>query len=86
MNKSAFIRARVEPTIKEQAESILLELGITPTQAINMLYKYLVREQEWPISLKIPNSTSLKTFKDTDNNLNLVICKDTKEMFSKLGI
>ena len=34
MSKIAFIRARVEPELKETAENVLHELGITPTQAV----------------------------------------------------
>gem|GEM_PF-3779325 len=30
MTKSAFIKARVEPALKEEAENVLYELGIPP--------------------------------------------------------
>jgi hypothetical protein len=32
------------------------------------------------------NRVTLKTFKDTDANKNLVRCKNAKDMFEKLGI
>ncbi|MFY9589727.1 type II toxin-antitoxin system RelB/DinJ family antitoxin [Rickettsia endosymbiont of Halotydeus destructor] len=86
MTKSAFIRARVEPELKEEAENVLDELGITPTQAVTMLYKYVAREHKWPTTIKIPNTTTLKTFKSTDNKIGLITSKNTKEMFKKLGI
>ncbi|MCB0085296.1 MAG: type II toxin-antitoxin system RelB/DinJ family antitoxin, partial [Caldilineaceae bacterium] len=34
MTKSAMIRARMDPHLKEEAESILEELGISTTQAL----------------------------------------------------
>ncbi|HBD93053.1 MAG TPA: damage-inducible protein J [Spirochaetia bacterium] len=37
-------------------------------------------------NIKIPNAITEQTFKDTDNGINLIHCKDTSEMFSKLGI
>jgi DNA-damage-inducible protein J len=49
MSKSVFVRARMEPDLKKQAEYILGEFGITPTQAVTMLYKYLARRHEWPV-------------------------------------
>lgn len=86
MLKSSFIRARVEPAIKDEAEHVLYEMGITPSQAVGMLYKYLAREHKWPVPLNIPNTKTTKTFKDTDNNVGLTQSKDAKEMFKKLGI
>lgn len=38
MAKSAFVRVRIEPELKENAEHILKELGIRPSDAINMFY------------------------------------------------
>lgn len=86
MTKSAFIRARVEPELKEAAENVLDELGITPTQAVTMLYKYVAREHKWPTTIKIPNAVTLKTFESTDNKIGLIASNNTKEMFKKLGI
>ncbi|MEY4464019.1 MAG: DNA protein [Pseudomonadota bacterium] len=86
MTKSAFIRARVEPELKEEAESVLDELGITPTQAVTMLYKYVAREHKWPTTIKIPNAVTLKTFESTDNKVELITSKSIKEMFKKLDI
>lgn len=86
MTKSAFIRARVEPKLKEEAENVLDELGITPTQAVTMLYKYVAREHKWPTTIKIPNAVTLKTFESTDNKIGLIASNNTKEMFKKLGI
>lgn len=86
MLKSSFVRARIEPEIKTEAEYILHEMGISPSQAIVMLYKYLAREHKWPVPLNIPNAKTIKTFKDTDNKVGLTHSKDSKEMFKKLGI
>ena len=86
MAKTAFVRVRVEPKLKISAETVLDELGMSPSQAITMLYKYLMREHKWPITTKIPNDKTIKTFKDSDNQTNLTISSSTKEMFDKLGI
>ena len=37
--KTANVLARVEPEVKEEAESILNQLGIPASVVINMLYK-----------------------------------------------
>ncbi|EKD55074.1 MAG: DNA-damage-inducible protein J [uncultured bacterium] len=86
MNKAAFIRARVEPQLKIAAEHVLHELGITPTQAITMLYKRIAREHGWPLELKIPNVKTRKTLEETDKNIGLVECKNVDDLFKKLDI
>lgn len=86
MNKAAFVRARVEPQLKIAAENVLHELGITPTQAITMLYKRVAREHEWPIELKIPNAETRKAMEEADKGIGLVECKDINDLFKKLDI
>ena len=62
------------------------QLGITPTQAITMLYKRIAREQEWPLELKIPNAKTRRALKETDQGIGLVKCKDINDLFKKLRI
>lgn len=86
MSKTAMIRARVEPGLKTQAESVLKKLGITPTEAISVFYSQIKLRKGLPFDVKIPNKTTLKTFKDTDAGKNLVESKDIKDFFEKLEI
>ncbi len=86
MSKTAFIRARVEPELKENAEHVLDEIGITPTQAITMLYKRIARDQEWPLELKIPNDETRSVFEETDKGMGLVECKSVDDLFKQLGL
>ena len=51
--KTANVLARVEPEVKEQAESILGQLGIPASVAINMLYKQIIITQGLPFSLTL---------------------------------
>jgi DNA-damage-inducible protein J len=85
-NQTSFVRARIEPVLKIEAESVLSELGITPTQAIKMLYKRIARDQEWPLELKIPNQETLEVFEETDQGVGLIQCKDIDDLFHRLDI
>jgi DNA-damage-inducible protein J len=86
MTKSAFIHVRIEPGVKTQAEKLLDKLGISSSQAITMLYKYVIREHSWPLALKIPNDETRRAFEETDKGIGLIKCKNTAEMFKNLGI
>lgn len=84
MSKAAFIRARIEPELKDLAEEVLDELGITPTQAITMLYKKIARDHEWPIDLKIPNAQTRKALEETDKgDLSTLIRANNLELFER---
>lgn len=54
--KSSNLYARIEPDVKEQAESILSTLGITASNAINMFYKQIILQRGLPFDVKIPSS------------------------------
>jgi DNA-damage-inducible protein J len=41
MPKSDSIHARIEPKLKEEAETILKELGLNATQAITLFYQQI---------------------------------------------
>ena len=52
------LNIRTDKEMKEQAEAIFFELGLTMTTAINMFLRTAIRENGIPFSLKldIPNS------------------------------
>ena len=52
--KSANIMARVEPEIKEQAESIMEQLGLSASGVINMLYRQIILKKGLPFAVTLP--------------------------------
>ncbi len=86
MSKTATVRARLEPELKERAETIFHRLGMNATQAITMFYKQVELREGLPFDIAIPNATTKRTFSSTDAGRELVVCEDTDDMFEKLGI
>ena len=56
MTKTAFVRARVKPEIKEQAKAILERYGVSESAFINMSYHAVINEGGIPLSLHAPNA------------------------------
>lgn len=54
--KSANLYARIEPDVKEQAESILMALGVPASNAINMFYKQIILHNGLPFEVKLPSA------------------------------
>jgi len=86
MSKSAMVRARMEPELKEHAERIFRELGLSVTQAITLFYRQVEMQNGLPFNLVIPTSETLETFEATDSGQDVVVCEDANDMFKKLGI
>jgi len=58
MNKSATVRARIEPHLKEEAEGLLEEMGLSATQAITIFYRQIALRKGLPFDVVIPNATT----------------------------
>ncbi len=86
MSISAMVRARMEPGLKEDAEKVLGEIGLNATQAITLFYKQVELHQGLPFDVVIPNETTQRTFRKTDDGRGLVVCKDADDLLNKLGL
>lgn len=86
MNKSAYIRARIEPDLKNQAEAVFHELGLTPSQVITMLYKQVSRNHEIPLAMHIPNAETVKAIKEARAGVGVLKGKDIDSFFDELDV
>ncbi len=60
INKTDIVRARIEPKVKRDAESILKRLGVSHSTFINMSYRAVVEEGGIPLSLHLPNKETAR--------------------------
>lgn len=70
MAKSANLYARIEPEVKEQAESILEALGIPASNAITMFYKQIILQKGLPFNVKLPTTKHIDISSINDAELN----------------
>jgi len=62
--KTATARARIRPDIKNEAESIIHEIGLSVSTAFDLFYRQIIMHRGLPFDLRIPNETTLKAIKD----------------------
>ena len=86
MSKSAMVRARLEPDLKDHAETVFHRLGLNATQAITMFYKQVELRDGLPFDVVVPSRTTKRTMDATDAGRNLVVCDNVDDMFDKLGL
>ena len=56
MANTSAVYARIDTNLKENAEGILSQLGITPSGAIQMLYSQIVLTRSLPLNLSLPQA------------------------------
>ena len=86
MSKTAMVRARVEPDLKDHAESVFHRLGLNATQAITMFYRQVELRKGLPFDVVVPTGTTRRTFEASEAGRDHVVCEDADDMFRKLGI
>ena len=59
MARTANVFARVEPELKEQAESVLDQLGIPMSNAVGMFLRQIVLQKGIPFEMKLPRTAPL---------------------------
>ena len=57
MSNTATVYARIEPRLKEEVDSILKELGVTPSSLIQMLYSQIKLTKRIPFDISIPKKS-----------------------------
>lgn len=80
MAKSANLYARIEPDLKEQAETILSALGISASNAITMFYKQVVLQKGLPFEVRLPATQPVDISSVTDEQLNAELEKGYAEI------
>ena len=86
MSKTVMIRARIEPELKEEVETVLKKIGLSASEAINMFYRHIEHRKALPFDAEIPNRTTRRAFKLSEKNKGITHYKNPKEIFDKLGI
>ncbi len=81
--KSANLYARIEPDVKEQAESILSALGISASNAINMFYKQIILNRGLPFEVKLPTAKPVNAAELTEAELDAELEKGYADMAAR---
>ncbi|MBU0699598.1 MAG: type II toxin-antitoxin system RelB/DinJ family antitoxin [Proteobacteria bacterium] len=84
MAKTASIQTRVDPKIKENAQKILNELNISMSEAISIYLAQITLHKGLPFEVKIPNTLTAKTLKDSEDGKDLHQVSNVDELFEEL--
>jgi DNA-damage-inducible protein J len=86
MSKTATIRARIEPGLKNDVEDILSDLGLTASETIHLLYRQIKLRQGLPFEVVIPNKLTAKTLRASKAGKSVKHFGSKKELYADLGL
>lgn len=66
MNKTSTVHARIDTKTKKASESVLQKIGMTPTDAVRLLYRQISLRGEFPVELRVPNTLTAQTLSKSD--------------------
>lgn len=84
--KSCNVTARVEPEIKEQAEAILAQLGISASNGINMFYRQVIQWRGLPFRPSISACRPLSLDEMTKEEFNAKMARGLAQAKAGEGI
>ena len=84
MAKTATIRARVEPELKQEAEEVFRILGLSPTEAITLFYRQTALRNGLPFELRIPNDEPVAAIRQVRSGEGLTTYTSVEEMRADL--
>ncbi|HRH90973.1 MAG TPA: type II toxin-antitoxin system RelB/DinJ family antitoxin [Agitococcus sp.] len=86
MAATAFIRARVDEDIKQQAATVLAEMGLTVSDLMRMTLTKVAKDKAFPFELHTPNTLTAQTLAKSERGEDIHQAKDADDLFEQLGI
>jgi len=86
MSKTANIRARVEPGLKIEVETILSDLGLTVSETVHLLYRQIKLQRGLPFDVRIPNGLTARTLNASKKGRGVRHFGSKKELYADLGL
>ena len=88
---NALIQARIDSKVKEDAENIMNQLGISLNEAIRMFLMQVIIHKGIPFKPTLkpeyePNEMLQQAIADVENKKDLTRYKNTDEMWQDLGL
>lgn len=82
MSRTAVIHARIDPATKAATERVLDALGLTPTEAIRLLYRQIAMRGEFPVELRTPNSETATVMAKADKGEEIETFDTTDDLYA----
>ncbi|MBA0167790.1 MULTISPECIES: type II toxin-antitoxin system RelB/DinJ family antitoxin [Pectobacterium] len=86
MAANAFVRARIDENLKNEAAEVLASMGLTVSDLVRITLTKVAKEKALPFDMHVPNKLTAQTMADSEKGVDVHTAKDAADLFDKLGI
>jgi DNA-damage-inducible protein J len=85
MARTATVNTRIEPDLKEKAESVFDAIGLSPSSAISLFYQQVVYSRGLPFDVCVPNDVTIAALEELERGGGEVVHGSTSQFLDELG-
>lgn len=86
MAANAFVRARIDEKLKNEAAEVLAGMGLTISDVVRISLTKIAKEKALPFDMRIPNKLTAETLAKSERGEDVHRAKDAEDLFDQLGI
>ncbi|MBK7767629.1 MAG: type II toxin-antitoxin system RelB/DinJ family antitoxin [Sulfuritalea sp.] len=86
MAATAFVRARIDETLKQEAAAVLAEMGLTVSDVVRIVLTRVAKDKALPFEMRVPNRLTDETLAKSERGEDIHHARDAKDLFDQLGI
>ena len=86
MAATAFVRARIDETLKQEAAAVLAEMGLTVSDLVRIVLTRVAKDKALPFKMRVPNRLTVETLVKSERGDDVHHAKDADDLFGQLGI
>jgi len=86
MAATAFVRARIDEALKEEAAAVLADMGLTVSDVVRIVLTRIAKDKALPFELRVPNKLTAETLAKSERGEDVRHAKDANDLFEQLGI
>ncbi len=86
MPANDYVRARIDPAVKNEAAAVLKTMGLTVSDLCRMALTRVANEKRLPFSAEIPNDLTRETIEKAERGEEISHAKNAEDLFRQLGI
>ena len=83
---TTFVRARVDEALKNEAATVLADMGLTVSDVVRIALTKIAKEKALPFDLRTPNALTAATLAKSERGEDVHLAKDADDLFDQLGI
>jgi DNA-damage-inducible protein J len=86
MAATAYVRARIDEKLKEEATAVLADMGLTVSDVVRIVLTRVAKEKALPFEMRVPNKLTVETLAKSECGEDIHHAKNANDLFEQLGI